>query len=118
MGRDIPGETAEMSGHSDHRKLWERYMEIERRELEDRRNGELARALGPALPGESQEELDHLAREDREKAEEGLVGLRDGEEVWYKHIEDLTLEDRAARIEAQRRRLAWVKERLGRSTRA
>lgn len=105
------------AGHQrNQQRLWERYMEIERQELEDRKNGELESALGPALPGESQEEVDRLAREDREKAEQGLVGLGDGEEVWYKHIDELTFEDRAARIEAQRRRLAWLGERLGRST--
>lgn len=90
-------------------------MQIERKELEDRKNGELQKVLGYALPGESQEEIERLAREDREKAEEGLVGLRDGEEFWYKHIDELGPEDQQARIEAQRRRLAWVGERLGRS---
>lgn len=94
------------------KRLWERYMEIERRELEDRKNGELEKALGHALPGESREEIERLAREDREKAEAGLVGLRDGEEVWYKHIDELTVEDKTARLEAQKRRLAWVRERL------
>lgn len=89
-------------------------MEIERKELEDRRNGELEKVLGQALPGESQEEIERLSREDREKAEAGIVGLRDGEEIWYKHIDELTVGDRAARLEAQRRRLAWVGERLKR----
>lgn len=119
-GVDLTGETADTNGQTDHqpdhRRLWERYMDIERKELEDRRNGELAKALGPALPGEFQEELDRLAREDREKAEEGLAVLRQGEKVWYKHIDELTLEDRPARIEAQRRRLAWVGGRLSRLT--
>lgn len=87
-------------------------MEVERRELEDRKNGELAKVLGEALPGESREELERQAAEDREKAEEGLVELRDGEEVWFKHIDELTRDDRRARIEAQRRRIDWVQERL------
>lgn len=90
-------------------------MEVERRELEDRKNGELAKVLGEALPGESQEELDRLAVEDREKAEKDLVELRRGEEVWFKHIDELTREDRRARIEAQRRRINWVQERLKKS---
>lgn len=92
--------------------LWDRYMQIERRELEDRRNGELAKVLVEALPGESQEELDRLASEDREKAEKGLVELRRGDEVWFKDIDELTRDDRQARIEAQRRRIGWVQERL------
>ena len=98
----------------DEQALWERYMEVERRELEDRRSGELAKVLGEALPGESQEELDRLAAEDRQRAEKGLVELREGEEVWFKHIDELTRDDRQPRIEAQRRRIGWVQERLGR----
>ncbi|WP_152670792.1 hypothetical protein [Rubrobacter aplysinae] len=101
-----------MVAESDRQRLGERYMQVERKEIADRRNGELARVLGPALPGESQEELGRLAREDREKAEEGLAELRDGEEVWYKPVEELTRRDRAARIEAQRKRLEWVQGRL------
>lgn len=88
-------------------------MEIERRELEDRRNGELGKVLGSAMAGESQEELDRMAREDRENAERGLVELVEDDTVVYKHIDDLTLEDRAGRIKAQQRRMAWVGERLG-----
>ena len=102
----------EMDGEADRQRLWERYMRVERKEIQDRRNGELARVLGPALPGESQEELDRLSREDREKAEEGLAELRDGDEVWYKPVEELTRRDRAPRIEAQRKRLEWVQGRL------
>lgn len=96
---------------AEHERLWERYMQVERKELEDRRNGELAKVLGPALPGESQEEIDRLAREDRETAERGLVWLQDGDEIWSKHIDELTREDRLARIEAQRVRLDWVQSR-------
>lgn len=119
MGRllilERAGKAVEMDRGPDQERLWERYMQIERRELEDRKNGELERVLGSALPGESQEEIDRIAREDREKAEAGLVGLRDGEEFWYKHIDELTPDDQQARIEAQQRRLAWVGERLGRA---
>lgn len=98
----------------DEQALWERYMEVERRELEDRKNGELAKVLGEALPDESQEELDRLAAEDRQRAEEDLVELREGDEIWFKHIDELTREDRQPRIEAQRRRINWAQERLGR----
>ena len=44
--------------HRTHQELWEQYMEVERRELEQRRSGQLGRALGLALPGESQAELE------------------------------------------------------------
>jgi hypothetical protein len=46
--------------HETHQELWEQYMEVERRELEQRRNGQ----LGRALPGESHEELVRIAEED------------------------------------------------------
>lgn len=100
----------------DEQALWDRYMEVERRELEDRKNGELAKALGEALPGESQQELDQLAADDRQRAERDLVELRRGDEVWFKHIDELTREDRQARIEAQRHRIDWVQERLRKSS--
>jgi hypothetical protein len=88
-----------------HQELWEKYMEVEHRELEQRRNGQ----LGRALPGESQEDL--------RRALEGLVELRSGDEVWYKHIDELTREDRPARIESENTRAAWIRELLGRQPR-
>lgn len=102
----------ESDKNAEYQRLWERYMEVEHQELEDRRNDELAKVLGPALPGESQEEMDRLVREDRETAEQGLVWLQEGDRIWNKHIDELTREDRPARIESQRRRLEWVQGRL------
>jgi len=95
-------------------EFWEQYMEVERKELEQRRNGHLGRALGRALPDESQEELDKMAEEDQRKAEEGLVELRSGDDVWYKHIDELTREDRQARIDSENARATWLRERLNR----
>ena len=67
-------------------KIWEQFLEAERRALQERKGGKLARTLGKALPGESQEDLDELTREDRRRAEEGLVEvLREGEKL-LKHI--------------------------------
>ena len=100
-----------------HQELWEKYMEVEYRELEQRKKGQLGRALGRALPGESQEELDRIAEEDQRWAVAGLVELRSGEEVWYKHIDQLTREDRPARIESENARAAWIRERLNRQAR-
>ena len=97
-----------------HQELWEQYMEVERRELEQRRSGQLGRALGLALPGESQEELQRIAEEDQRKAERGLVELRSGDEVWYKHIDEITRDDRPARIESKNARTVWIQERLRR----
>jgi hypothetical protein len=88
-------------------------MEVERRELEQRRSGQ----LGLALPGESRGELERIAEEDRRKAEEGLVELRSGGEVWYKHIDELTRDDRPARIESENARAAWIQKRLRRQRR-
>ena len=67
--------------------------------------------LGEAMPGESQEELEQIALEDKRRAEAGLVELRRGEEVWYVHIDELTSEDRAARVEAEGARIDWITER-------
>jgi hypothetical protein len=94
-------------------EAWERFMEAERRRLDDRRTGHLARLLDGPLPGESAEELRLLAWEDQRRAEEGLVDLRrsPGGEVSYKHIDDLTLEDRQARAEAERALMNRIMER-------
>ena len=100
-----------------HQELWEKYMEVEHRELEQRRIRQLGRALGRALPGESQEELDRIAEEDQRRAEEGLVELRIGDEIWYKHIDELTRADRQARIESENARAYWIRERLSRQPR-
>ena len=96
-----------------HERSWRRFLEAERASLENRRRGQLARLLGGALPGEWPEELAQLAREDRRKAEEGLVELKRGEEVWYKHLDDLLPEDRLALAEAERAKMAWVLGRIG-----
>ncbi len=93
-------------------EAWERFLNVERAALEERRSGEFSRALGGPIPGESPEELRWLAIEDRYLAEAGLVELRSGEEAWHKHIEELTREDRPARIEAESARAAWLMERL------
>lgn len=94
-------------------EAWERYMLAERKDLRDRRAGLLARLLGAPLPEESLADLARLAEEDRLRAEAGLVELRDphGEGVTYKPLEDLTHEDRSARVAAEGARSSWLKER-------
>ena len=77
-----------------------------------RKEGQLARLLDKPLPGEPPAVLQQLCCEDHRQAEERLVALmRDGE-VYYKRIDELTPEDRPARIAAKRLRTAWIKERL------
>ncbi len=94
---------------------WERFLRTERRMLEARRNGRMAKALAWRLPGESQEELDKMASEDRRRAEEGLVELRSEQgKLSYKHVEQLCPEDRMDRIRAELARIEWLLERRSR----
>jgi hypothetical protein len=94
-----------------YKKTWNRFLEAERRALEHRRDGQLARLLGGVSPTSESAawELAWLEQEDRGSAEEGLVELRraDGE-IEYKHIDDLSLRDWDARVEAERLRVAWI----------
>src|SRR3712207_2489466 len=93
-------------------EAWERFIVAERRHLDDRRAGHLARLLDGPLPGESAEELRLLAWEDQRRAEEGLVELKSPRGVVsYKHIDKLTLEDRNARSEAERALMNRIMER-------
>jgi hypothetical protein len=91
---------------------WESFMRRERRELELRKDGQLAELLGEALAGEPPAALLRLAREDQRQAEEGLVALTSNGKTYYKLVEELTEADMAARIAAARLREAWLKERL------
>ena len=90
---------------------WESFMRKERRDLELRKEGQLAELLGEALAGETPAALRRLAREDQRQAEEGLVALTSNGKTYYKLVEELTEEDMAARIAADRLREAWLKER-------
>src|SRR5215212_7718280 len=92
---------------------FDKFMEMERGRLQEHASGKMARALGHALPGESQEDLDSIAQEDQHLAQQGMVKLKVGEEIHYKHIDELTREDRRARIAAEREDIAWLKKRLG-----
>jgi hypothetical protein len=87
------------------------FMQEERRELELRKNGQLAKMLGEPLPGESPALVVQLASEDRKQSEEGLVALMSDGEVFYKPLEDLSEGDVPARIAATSSRTAWLKER-------
>jgi hypothetical protein len=90
---------------------WESFMRKERRELELRREGQLAELLGEALAGETPAALLRLAREDQRQAEEGLVALTSNGKTHYKLVEDLEEGDMGARTAAARLREAWLKER-------
>jgi hypothetical protein len=90
---------------------WESFMRAERRELDLRREGQLARLLGEPLPEEPPAALARLTSADQRQAEKGLVALMSGGKLFYKHLEDLSEEDMPARIAAQRLRTTWLKER-------
>jgi hypothetical protein len=93
-------------------EAWERHMRLERELLAQRRDGKLAKAIGKALPGESPQDLEQMAREDRGKAEEGLVSLLWRGQLSYKHIDKLTPENLLARLEAEREQVNWLMGRL------
>jgi hypothetical protein len=93
---------------------WEEFEHMERRQLRERREGKLRRALGRPLPGESVEQLDHIGSQDRRRAEQGLVAVMDqGGMVSYKHIDDLGRLDMSSRTAAERVEVDWLKQRVG-----
>lgn len=93
---------------------WQRFIVGERRELEARREGQLARLLLVVLPGESREELDRLMEEEQRQAREELVELVRKEERYHKHVDELTAEDVPARLEAESARVSWLTTRTRR----
>jgi len=90
---------------------WEQFIRTERRELELRKEGQLARLIGEPLPGEPPAALERLALEDRRQAQEGLVALMSSGKTSYKRLDELSPDDMAARIAANRARTGWLKER-------
>ena len=95
-----------------HRAAWQRFIKAERRDLANRQEGHLRKLLGAPLPDESPQKLQRLVEEDRLRALEGLVELLgEGGEISYKHIDDLTPEDRSARIRAEGEQIEWLVER-------
>jgi DNA-binding CsgD family transcriptional regulator len=96
-------------GNSRFEAAWERYLIAEQRALVARAEGILARSLTEALPGESQEELDRTAQEDRRLARQGFVELMDEEgETYHKHLDELEVWDVADRLRADTARSDWL----------
>ena len=89
-------------------EAWEKHMRLERELLAQRRDGKLAKAIGKALPGESPQDLEQMARQDRSRAEEGLVSLLWGGQLSYKHVDKLAPENLLARLEAEREQVNWL----------
>jgi hypothetical protein len=90
---------------------WEHFVRNEQRQLQLRKDGQLARLLGAPLAGELPALLQKLASEDQRQAERGLVALMSGGKTSYKRIDDLEPDDMPARIAANRLRTTWLKER-------
>jgi hypothetical protein len=90
---------------------WKHFVQAEQRQLQLRKDGQLANQLGEPLQGELPEILQRLASKDRIQAERGLVALTSGGKTFYKAIDDLVPEDMPARIAATRLRTTWLKER-------
>jgi len=93
---------------------WESFMRKEHRELELRKDGQLAELLGEAFAGEPPAALRRLAHEDQRQAKAGLVALTSNGKTYYKLVEELEEGDMEARIAAERLREAWLKERRDR----
>jgi hypothetical protein len=96
---------------------WEGFMQMERTKLRERREGKLRRALGRPLPGESSEQLDRIAEQDIIRAEQGLVSIKQGSRISYKHIDDLSPLDMRFITAAEQVEVGWLKERVERRKR-
>ena len=95
-----------------HDASWKAYLYTERAQLAQRTTGQMRRAIGGVLKGESEEDLERIAKEDQRRAKEGMVPLRKGGRVSHKHIDELTREDVAARLEAERVTAIWLRGRI------
>lgn len=91
---------------------WERFLSAEHRSLLARQRGQFRLALGTPLPGEFEEEIEWMAREDQRRAGEGLVDLKGKQGVYYKHLEDLAPGDMAGRMTAEKERCNWLMSRM------
>jgi hypothetical protein len=107
---DLPRKRAEERSRA-RDAAWKSFMLAERRELQMRKDGQLARLLAEFLPGESLAALRRLAFEDQGQAEEGRVALMSMGKMSYKHLAGLSEKDMPARVAADRLRETWLKER-------
>jgi hypothetical protein len=73
---------------------WEAFMQLERRQLRERREGSLRRTLGDPLPGETVGQLERMGETDVLRAEQGLVALmvEDGA-ISFKPLADVLRQD-------------------------
>ena len=109
--RERARERSEQKKRVQQAAAWERFVRTERRELELRKEGQLAKLLGEPLSSEPPAALERLAFEDRRQAREGQIALMSGGKTSYKRLDELSPEDMPARIAAERARIGWLKER-------
>ncbi len=94
---------------------WEGFMQMERQRLRERREGQLRRALGVALPGEEVEQLDRVAELDRRRAEQGLVAVKGREgKISFEPLDDLRPQDIEFRTAADWVEVEWLQKRVQR----
>jgi hypothetical protein len=87
-------------------------MQLERRQLRQRREGQLRRVLGDPLPGETDEQLGRIGEADVLRAEQGLVAVmgEDGS-ISYRPLADLLRHDMHSMTTAERVEVVWLRER-------
>jgi hypothetical protein len=94
---------------------WQQFMRLERRRLDERREGKLRRALGDPLPAETAELLDRVGAEDRMRACQGLVSVAGSDgRTSYRHIDALGRDDMEDRLAAEWLEEGWLKLRAKR----
>jgi hypothetical protein len=94
---------------------WQEFMRLERRRLNERREGKLRRALGDPLPDETLEQLERIAEGDRLRARQGLVAVvREDGKAFYRYIDALERDDIDNRLAAEWLEVGWLKQRARR----
>ena len=92
---------------------WEGFLQTEREQLRQRREGKLRRAFGIPLARETAEQLDRMGERDRARAEQGLVPVMDeGGTITHKHLDELTSLDMELRTIAEWKTVEWFRERV------
>jgi hypothetical protein len=91
---------------------WQEFMRLERRRLNERREGKLRRALGEPLSDETVEQLERIGEGDRLWAGQGLVAVvrKDGRS-FYRYIYALGRDDMEDRLAAEWLEVGWLKQR-------
>jgi hypothetical protein len=91
---------------------WQEFKRLERRRLDERREGKLRRVLGDPLPGETAEQLDRIGEGDRIRACQGLVAVvREDGRASYRYIDALGRDDMEDRLAAEWLEVGWLKRR-------